>query len=100
GLRRLLLPNIPTPIMCLHEQLPNKANTGLYFNAYGTVLDLFYYCISCGVAKLIVVAGGPAWTEERSSLRRDKVRAELIDTVGEYAEQVDQILAAVFSINT
>ncbi len=99
GLRRLLLLNIPSPIKYLHEKLPNKAKLGLYFNPYGNVLDLIDDCISCGVDKLIAENGGPVWSEAGFAQLHDKVRAELNDTVGDIAKQVEQILTAVFNIN-
>ncbi|BAN96467.1 ATP-dependent helicase HrpA [Plautia stali symbiont] len=92
GQRRLLLLNIPSPIKYLHEKLPNKAKLGLYFNPYGKVLELIDDCIACGVDKLMADAGGPAWHQENFEQLRDKVRAELNDTVVTIASQVEQIL--------
>ena len=99
GQRRLLLLNIPSPIKYLHEKLPNKAKLGLYFNPYGKVLELIDDCIACGVDKLMADAGGPAWQQENFEQLRDKVRAELNDTVVTIASQVEQILTSVFNIN-
>ncbi|ERK17505.1 ATP-dependent helicase HrpA [Pantoea sp. AS-PWVM4] len=99
GQRRLLLLNIPSPIKYLHEKLPNKAKLGLYFNPYGKVLDLIDDCIACGVDKLMGEAGGPAWQQENFEQLRDKVRAELNETVVTIAKQVEQILTCVFNIN-
>ena len=99
GQRRLLLLNIPSPVKYLHEKLPNKAKLGLYFNPYGKVMELIDDCIACGVDKLIAEAGGPAWEQTQFEALREKVRAELNDTVVEIAKQVEQILTAVFSIN-
>lgn len=59
GLCRLLPLNIPSPIRYLHEELPNKAKLGFYFNPYDKMLDLIGDCISCGVDKFIDEAGGP-----------------------------------------
>ena len=99
GQRRLLLLNIPSPIKYLHEKLPNKAKLGLYFNPYGKVLDLIDDCIACGVDKLMAEAGGPAWQQDNFEQLRDKVRAELNETVVTIAKQVEQILTCVFNIN-
>ncbi|WKV50682.1 ATP-dependent RNA helicase HrpA [Dickeya fangzhongdai] len=99
GQRRLLLLNIPSPIKYLHEKLPNKAKLGLYFNPYGKVLDLIDDCIACGVDKLMAVAGGPVWQEDAFHQLHERVRAELNDTVVDIAQQVEQILTTVFSIN-
>ncbi|EHD21210.1 MULTISPECIES: ATP-dependent RNA helicase HrpA [Brenneria] len=99
GLRRLLLLNIPSPIKYLHEKLPNKAKLGLYFNPYGKVLDLIDDCIACAVDKLIAEFGGPVWQEEAFRRLHEKVRAELNESVVDIAQQVEQILTAVFAIN-
>ncbi|MCG8707884.1 ATP-dependent RNA helicase HrpA [Brenneria sp. 4F2] len=99
GLRRLLLLNIPSPIKYLHEKLPNKAKLGLYFNPYGKVLDLIDDCIACAVDKLIDDFGGPVWQEADFQRLHEKVRAELNDAVVDIAQQVEQILTAVFAIN-
>nr|WP_246538719.1 ATP-dependent RNA helicase HrpA [Nissabacter archeti] len=99
GTRRLLLLNIPSPIKYLHEKLPNKAKLGLYFNPYGKVLELIDDCIACGVDKLIAEFGGPAWDEANFARLHEFVRARLNETVVEIAQQVEQILTAVFNIN-
>ena len=99
GTRRLLLLNIPSPIKYLHEKLPNKAKLGLYFNPYGKVLELIDDCIACGVDKLIAEFGGPAWDEAGFARLHEFVRARLNETVVEIAQQVEQILTAVFNIN-
>ncbi|WP_440864032.1 ATP-dependent RNA helicase HrpA [Symbiopectobacterium purcellii] len=99
GLRRLLLLNIPSPIKSLHEELPNKAKLGLYFNPYGKVLDLIDDCIACGVDKLVAQAGGMVWEEAAFLQLHEKVRADLSDTVVDIARQVEQILTMVFAIN-
>jgi len=99
GQRRLLLLNVPSPVKYLHEKLPNKAKLGLYFNPYGKVLELIDDCIACGIDKLIGEAGGPAWDQGAFEQLRDKVRGELNETVVTIAQQVEQILTAVFNIN-
>lgn len=99
GLRRLLLLNIPSPIKYLHEKLPNKSKLGLYFNPYGKVLDLIDDCITCAIDKLIEQRGGNVWDEQQFSQLQEYVRAELNDTVVDIAQQVEQILTAVFAIN-
>ncbi len=91
GLRRLLLLNVPSPIKYLQESLPNKAKLGLYFNPFGRVLDLIDDCIAAGVDTLIAQNTLPVNSQEFTVLR-DKVRAELGDTVVAIALQVEQIL--------
>lgn len=99
GQRRLLLLNIPSPIKYLHEKLPNKAKLGLYFNPYGQVLQLIDDCIHCGIDKIMAEQGGLVWDEQHFEALREKVKAELNQTVVEIAQQVEQILSTVFAIN-
>jgi ATP-dependent helicase HrpA len=99
GQRRLLLLNVPSPIKYLHSNLPNKSKLGLYFNPYGKVLDLIDDCIACGVDKLIQEHGGLVWEAEAFEQLKEKVRADLGDTVVEIAQQVEAILTMAFSIN-
>ncbi|MBT0726397.1 ATP-dependent RNA helicase HrpA [Rosenbergiella australiborealis] len=99
GQRRLLLLNIPSPIKYLHEKLPNKAKLGLYFNPYGQVLQLIDDCIHCGIDKIMAQQGGLVWDEQHFTVLKEKVRAELNQTVVEIAQQVEQILSTVFAIN-
>lgn len=91
GLRRLLLLNVPSPVKYLQESLPNKAKLGLYFNPFGRVLELIDDCIAAGVDALVDASEIPTRSED-FDLLRDKVRAELGDTVVAIALQVEQIL--------
>ncbi|WP_372625135.1 ATP-dependent RNA helicase HrpA [Arsukibacterium sp.] len=91
GLRRLLLLNVPSPVKYLQESLPNKAKLGLYFNPFGRVLELIDDCIAAGVDALIATDALPT-TDQQFTVLRDKVRAELGDTVVAIALQVEQIL--------
>ncbi len=99
GIRRLLLLNIPSPIKYLHEKLPNKAKLGLYFNPYGKVMDLIDDCIHCAIDKLMVENGGLVWDEPSFIQLRQRVCAELNETVIVIAQHVEQILTTVFTIN-
>ncbi|WP_296298441.1 ATP-dependent RNA helicase HrpA [Rheinheimera sp.] len=91
GLRRLLLLNIPSPVKYLQDSLPNKAKLGLYFNPFGKVLELIDDCIAAGVDLLIASNPWPENNEQFLQLR-DKVRAEIGDTVLQIALKVEQIL--------
>lgn len=99
GQRRLLLLNIPSPVKYLHEKLPNKAKLGLYFNPYGQVLQLIDDCIHCGIDKIMAQHGGLVWDAQHFSVLREKVKAELNQTVVDIAQQVEKILSTVFAIN-
>ena len=97
GLRRLLLLNIPSPVKYLQESLPNKAKLGLYFNPFGRVLELIDDCIAAGVDVLINQGQLPQNEHDFTQLR-EKVRAELGDTVLAIALKVEQILTLCHDI--
>lgn len=90
GLRRLLLLNVPSPIKHLQDTLPNKAKLGLYFNPFGKIGDLIDDCISAAVDSLI--QGIDCRDAAAFVALKDKVRAELNDTVVDIAKLVEQIL--------
>ena len=97
GLRRLLLLNIPSPVKYLQESLPNKAKLGLYFNPFGRVLELIDDCIAAGVDALVAQGALPQNETDFAALR-EKVRAELGDTVLAIALKVEQILTLCHDI--
>lgn len=97
GLRRLLLLNIPSPVKYLQESLPNKAKLGLYFNPFGRVLELIDDCIAAGIDALVEQTGLPD-DEQSFTVLREKVRAELGDTVVSIALKVEQILTLCHDI--
>lgn len=97
GLRRLLLLNIPSPVKYLQESLPNKAKLGLYFNPFGRVLELIDDCIAAGIDSLVEQTGLPD-DEQSFTALREKVRAELGDTVVLIALKVEQILTLCHDI--
>ncbi|WP_406667157.1 ATP-dependent RNA helicase HrpA [Gallaecimonas sp. GXIMD1310] len=90
GLRRLLLLNVPSPVKYLQESLPNKAKLGLYFNPFGKVGDLIEDCIAAAIDSLI--AGQECQDAQHFEQLKERVRAELNDTVVAIAAQVEQIL--------
>jgi ATP-dependent helicase HrpA len=91
GLRRLVLLNVPSPVKYLQESLPNKAKLGLYFNPFGKVLELIDDCIAAGVDQLISEQPWPE-TEADFTAVKEKIRAELGETVLRIALKVEQIL--------
>ncbi|WP_418338101.1 ATP-dependent RNA helicase HrpA [Rheinheimera metallidurans] len=97
GLRRLLLLNIPSPVKYLQESLPNKAKLGLYFNPFGRVLELIDDCIAAGVDALIAKTAIPQNSDE-FTLLRERVRAELGESVLSIALKVEQILTLCHDI--
>ncbi len=92
GLRRLLLLNLPSPVKYLQDSLPNKAKLGLYFNPFGKVMELIDDCIAAAIDELVSRQAYPSTDDEFNQLR-DKVRADLGDTVVSIALKVEQILS-------
>ncbi len=99
GLRCLLMINIPSPIKYLHEKLPNKSKLGLYFNSFGTVLDLIDDCIACGIDYLIGKNNKLIQTAEQYQQLLEYTKANINQVVVDIAKQVEAILTLHFNIN-
>ena len=95
GIRRLLILNIPSPIKYLHEKLPNKSKLGLYFNSFGTVLNLIDDCIACGVDHLIEKNNQIIDNQQLLTYTKSHIN----ETVVDIAKQVESILTLHFNIN-
>ena len=99
GIRRLLILNIPSPIKYLHEKLPNKSKLGLYFNSFGTVLNLIDDCIACGVDHLIEKNNQLIDNQQQYQLLLTYTKSHINETVVDIAKQVESILTLHFNIN-
>ena len=99
GIRRLLILNIPSPIKYLHEKLPNKSKLGLYFNSFGTVLNLIDDCIACGVDHLIEKNNQKVHNQEQFQQLLIYTKNHINETVVDIAKQVESILTLHFNIN-
>ena len=99
GIRRLLILNIPSPIKYLHEKLPNKSKLGLYFNSFGTVLNLIDDCIACGVDHLIEKNNQLIDNQQQYQQLLTYTKSHINETVVDIAKQVESILTLHFNIN-
>lgn len=99
GIRRLLILNIPSPIKYLREKLPNRSKLGLYFNSFGTVLDLIDDCIACGIDELFKKQGSFIQNDADFNTLLDSVKSNINDLVVSIAMQIEQILGLHFTIN-
>ncbi|MCT6885692.1 MAG: ATP-dependent RNA helicase HrpA, partial [Gilliamella apis] len=99
GIRRLLILNIPSPIKYLHEKLPNKSKLGLYFNSFGTVLNLIDDCIACGVDHLIEKNNQIIDNQQQYQQLLTYTKSHINETVVDIAKQVESILTLYFNIN-
>ncbi|TLU66427.1 ATP-dependent RNA helicase HrpA [Thalassotalea litorea] len=93
GVTRLVLLSIPSPIKYLEQKLPNKSKLGLYFNPFGKISDLLVDCIHASARSIISKQGELPYDETRFSETRDKVRADISDTVLHSAIKLEQILS-------
>ncbi|MFE9691774.1 ATP-dependent RNA helicase HrpA [Micromonospora sp. NPDC005806] len=98
GTRRLLRLTVPSPAKFLQGRLSNEAKLALSRNPHGGVQALIEDAAGAAIDRLMADAGGPAWDAEGFAALRDKVRADLIDTVVEVMNRVRQVLAAGYAV--
>ncbi|MBD1390998.1 ATP-dependent RNA helicase HrpA [Neiella sp. HB171785] len=98
GVRRLVLLSIPSPRSYLVKNLPNKAKLAMYYNPLGQVNDLVADLIDAAADALIE----DSWsvrTEAKFNALRDHIRAQLNETAGQIALQVERILTIAHKLN-
>ncbi|MER7459802.1 ATP-dependent RNA helicase HrpA [Micromonospora sp. NPDC126480] len=98
GTRRLLRLTVPSPAKFLQGRLSNEAKLALSRNPHGGVQALIEDAAGAAIDKLIADAGGPAWDAEGFAALRDRVRADLVDTVVEVMNRVRRVLAAAYAV--
>ncbi|MET8066855.1 ATP-dependent RNA helicase HrpA [Micromonospora sp. NPDC005313] len=98
GTRRLLRLTLPSPAKFLQGRLTNEAKLALSRNPHGSVPELIEDAAGAAIDKLIGDAGGPAWDAEGFAALRERVRADLVDTVVELMERVRRVLAAGYAV--
>ncbi|MCI4065283.1 ATP-dependent RNA helicase HrpA [Micromonospora sp. R77] len=98
GTRRLLRLTVPSPAKFLQGRLSNEAKLALSRNPHGGVQQLIEDAAGAAIDKLIGDAGGPAWDAEGFAALRDRVRADLVDTVVEVMDRVRRVLAAAYAV--
>ncbi|MGY0004422.1 ATP-dependent RNA helicase HrpA [Micromonospora sp. I033] len=98
GTRRLLRLTVPSPAKFLQGRLSNEAKLALSRNPHGGVPALIEDAAGAAIDKLMADAGGPAWDAEGFAALRERVRADLVDTVVEVMGRVRQVLAAAYAV--
>ncbi|MER6752811.1 ATP-dependent RNA helicase HrpA [Micromonospora echinofusca] len=98
GTRRLLRLTVPSPAKFLQGRLSNEAKLALSRNPHGGVQELISDAAGAAIDKLIGDAGGPAWDAEGFAALRERVRADLVDTVVEIMDRVRRVLAAAYAV--
>ncbi|MET7705753.1 ATP-dependent RNA helicase HrpA [Micromonospora sp. NPDC005413] len=98
GTRRLLRLTVPSPARFLQGRLNNEAKLALSRNPHGGVQELIEDAAGAAIDRLIGDAGGPAWDADGFAALREKVRADLVDTVVEVMDRVRKVLAAAYAV--
>ncbi|SBT37792.1 ATP-dependent RNA helicase HrpA [Micromonospora auratinigra] len=98
GTRRLLRLTVPSPAKFLQGRLSNEAKLALSRNPHGGVQALIEDAAGAASDKLIADAGGPAWDADGFAALRDRVRADLVDTVVAVMDRARQVLAAGYAV--
>ncbi|MFC0031551.1 ATP-dependent RNA helicase HrpA [Micromonospora chaiyaphumensis] len=98
GTRRLLRLTVPSPAKFLQGRLSNEAKLALSRNPHGGVPALIEDAAGAAIDKLMADAGGPAWDADGFTALRERVRADLVDTVVEVMGRVRQVLAAAYAV--
>ncbi|WBB52121.1 ATP-dependent RNA helicase HrpA [Verrucosispora sp. WMMD573] len=98
GTRRLLRLTVPSPAKFLQGRLSNEAKLALSRNPHGGVQALIEDAAGAAIDKLIADAGGPVWDEAGFAALREKVRAELVDTVVAVMDRVRAVLATAYAV--
>ncbi|MET8358436.1 ATP-dependent RNA helicase HrpA [Micromonospora sp. NPDC005171] len=98
GTRRLLRLTVSSPARFLQGRLDNEAKLALSRNPHGGVQELIEDAAGAAIDRLIGVAGGPAWDADGFAALREKVRADLVDTVVEVMDRVRKVLAAAYAV--
>jgi ATP-dependent helicase HrpA len=100
GTRRLLLLSVPNPLRSVLGGLSNQVKLALGRNPYGAVPALLDDAVNAAVDSLVAAAGGPVWDAAAFDALRDKVRAELVDTVVEIVTVVAKILTSAHEVES
>ncbi|WP_091645236.1 ATP-dependent RNA helicase HrpA [Micromonospora pallida] len=98
GTRRLLRLTVANPAKFLQGRLSNEAKLALSRNPHGGVQQLIEDATGAAIDRLVADAGGPAWDAEGFAALREKVRADLVDTVVEVMDRVRKVLAAAHAV--
>jgi ATP-dependent helicase HrpA len=98
GTRRLLQLTVPSPARFLQGRLSNEEKLALSRNPHRNVVDLLDDAAGAAIDKLVADAGGPAWDAEGFAALRDRVRADLVDTVVEVLGRVRRVLATAYAV--
>ncbi|MBR8742208.1 ATP-dependent RNA helicase HrpA [Nocardiopsis sp. MG754419] len=92
GTRRLLLLTIPSPATVVSKGLNNPDKLALADNPHGSVKKILADAESAAVDHLLAREGGPVWNAEDFARLRERVRADLGDTLAEVLDKAARVL--------
>ncbi|WP_425566146.1 ATP-dependent RNA helicase HrpA [Polymorphospora rubra] len=98
GTRKLLRLTVASPVKFLQGRLSNEAKLALSRNPHRTVVDLIDDAAGAAVDHLVDAAGGPAWDAAGFAALRDRVRADLVDTVVEVIGRTQKVLSTAYAV--
>ena len=92
GVRRLLLLTIPSPATAVSKGLNNPDKLALADNPHGSIKKILADAESAAVDHLLAREGGPVWNGDDFAKLRDRVRADLGDTLAEVLDKAARVL--------
>ncbi|MEV0394726.1 ATP-dependent RNA helicase HrpA [Polymorphospora rubra] len=98
GTRKLLRLTVASPVKFLQGRLSNEAKLALSRNPHRSVVDLIDDAAGAAVDHLVDAAGGPAWDAAGFAALRDRVRADLVDTVVEVIGRTQKVLSTAYAV--
>ena len=94
GTRRLLLLTIPSVATTVSKGLNNPDKLALADNPHGSVKKILADAESAAVDHLLTREGGPVWNGDDFARLRDRVRADLGDTLAEVLDKAARVLVS------
>lgn len=89
---------LASPAKFLQGRLSNQEKLALSRNPHRNMLDLLDDAAGAAIDKLVADAGGPAWDAAGFAALRERVRADLVDTVFEVVRRVQRVLAEAYAV--
>jgi ATP-dependent helicase HrpA len=99
GTRRLLRIVAPPPLKAVQGRLSNQAKLSLSRNPHGGVAALLDDCVTAVIDKVVIEAGGPAWSREGFDALALQLRMHQPDALYDVLRQLDPILRSWYEID-
>ncbi len=92
GTRKLLRLTAPPPLKAVQGRLSNQAKLALSRNPHGGVAALLDDCVTAVSDKVVIEAGGPAWTSSGFAALAQRVREHQPDALYDVLRQLEPVL--------